>query len=237
MTSAPSTRILRHASLGLGPSLSLLLALVPLTASAAPWALAPSSFFNEPPPGRWTTKVELADLDGDGRTDLLFANVGGYQAGTPDSLLANQAYCNLGDEGFIDVSLAVFGPDPKDPDATTVDTGRVIKAADVDGDGDLDLLVGCAWVTQSRLYRNDGGLLFTEVTATHLPQLLLSAGDAEFGDVDGDGDLDVVITGALGPQTSGGGRTDAPNASTKRKGTWAAEARACTRDDLRAKWL
>ena len=39
----------------------------------------------------------------------------------------------------------------------------------------------------------DGSGNFTEVTTTHLPQIMASVGDLEFGDVDEDGDLDVVL--------------------------------------------
>jgi len=171
-----------------------LLALAPSPAQAAPWELAPNSFYADAPPGFWSTKVELADLDGDGWVDVFFANVGGYQAGTSDSILANQAYRNLGGAGLLDVSASVFGSMPDDPNLPTVDTARVMKAADFDGDGDLDLIVGCTWSSHSRYYRNDGGWKLTELSESNLPDDTPSVGDLEVGDVDGDGDLDVVVT-------------------------------------------
>ncbi|MEP7118440.1 MAG: VCBS repeat-containing protein [Acidobacteriota bacterium] len=148
----------------------------------------------------WTNKVEIADLNGDGRPDLLFANGGDYS--TPGAPEPNQVFMNTGPGfRFAEATSAVFGDTP--------DLARVIKARDVNGDGLVDVLVGTTFQTQSRLFLGTGRGGFREVTATHLPQLLLSVGDLEFGDVDGDGDLDVVLAD-WGPghnMTNDGGRT------------------------------
>ncbi|MBK8265465.1 MAG: VCBS repeat-containing protein [Nannocystis sp.] len=171
-----------------------LLTLTPTLASADPiWVPTPNVVFNDPLPGYWSTNVELADLDGDGLVDVLFANVGGAQSGTPDSILSNQAFRNEGPgTKFTDISLEIFGEDPNNPGLTLEDTARVIKAADVDKDGDTDLLIGTTWATKSNLYINDNGVFVAQPSL--LPNLNLSAGDLEVGDVDGDGDLDVVIS-------------------------------------------
>lgn len=148
----------------------------------------------------WTNKVEIADLNGDGRPDLLFANGGNYSEPGPPEM--NRAFINTG-QGFRfeERSADVFGPTP--------DLARVIKARDLNGDGYTDILVGTTYQTQSRLYLGTGHGAFREVTATHVPQGPLSVGDLEFGDVDGDGDLDVVLAD-WGPghnMTNDGGRT------------------------------
>lgn len=132
----------------------------------------------------WTNKVEIADLNGDGRPDLLFANGGDYSTpGTPEP---NQVFLHTGAGfRFAEATAAVFGATP--------DLARVIKARDVNGDGLVDVFVGTTYQMHSRLYLGTGKGAFREVTATHLPQLPLSVGDAEFGDVDHDGDLDVVL--------------------------------------------
>ena len=86
---------------------------------------------------------------------------------------------------------------------------RVIKVADVDGDGDLDILTGGAYQSQLKLFLRDGDH-WTDAS-DQLPQQLTSAGDLELGDVDGDGDLDIVIAdwGATSPgsQSYQGGQT------------------------------
>jgi hypothetical protein len=70
---------------------------------------------------------------------------------------------------------------------------------DYDGDGDPDLLIvgltGTAenCVPIARIYRNTGGV-FTDINAG-LPAIYL--GKAAWGDYDGDGDLDVAISGFL----------------------------------------
>ena len=153
----------------------------------------------------WSSKLDLADVDGDGLVDVLVANGGDYDAaGAPEP---TRVWRNLGTWATPGVphceeisQQAVLG---------FTGLSRVVKAADVDGDGDLDLLTGGAYQTQAHLYLR-GASGWTDATA-QLPQQPTSIGDAEFGDVDDDGDLDLVLAdwGVTAPAAPGyvGGRT------------------------------
>jgi hypothetical protein len=144
----------------------------------------------------WTNKVELADINGDGSVDLLFANGGDYEtAGTP---VLSRAFVNGGDGTFAEATGSVLGDAPL--------LTRVIKVGDVDADGNADIVVGTTYDTRSRLLLGTGDGSFTDVTGTNLPTAELSAGDLELGDVDGDDDLDIVIAdwGDGSPFGSGG---------------------------------
>ncbi|HVV87201.1 MAG TPA: VCBS repeat-containing protein [Kofleriaceae bacterium] len=150
----------------------------------------------------WTNQVEAADLDGDGWVDLVFANGGDDDhAGTPEP---QRVFRNLGNWAqagphFAEITGAVFG-------AAATRLSRVIRAGDLDGDGDLDLFVGGAHGTASGLFVRRVNGAYDDVSATNLPAGPVSLGDAELGDVDDDGDLDLVAVDWGGPPlTSTGG--------------------------------
>jgi hypothetical protein len=95
-----------------------------------------------PATGEWTNRVALADIDGDGRVDFLFANGGNYSdPGAPE---LNRVFLNRVENGelrFEEATEKVFG--------STGDLARVIQVRDVDGDGNVDIFVGTTFQTQS----------------------------------------------------------------------------------------
>jgi len=129
-----------------------------------------------------TNDVALADVDNDGDLDLVLANGYFYYYYHPNLL-----YLNDGTGTFTDATAARLPPDGDD--SLTVDLG------DVDGDGDLDMVFGnggYAGSDQNRLYLNDGSGTFIDATATHMPAVRDGTQDVVLGDMDGDGDLDLV---------------------------------------------
>jgi hypothetical protein len=167
--------------------MSLRIAVLILTSAAAASAQQfvdeTASRFPVPPPEEWSNQVTVGDLDGDGDLDLVFANGGGFASpGAPE---VQRVYINDGSGAFSDESAARLGFSA---------LARGVELGDIDGDGDLDLIVAQDFDRQPALFVNDGAGFFTDVTAAQLPALVLSSSRAQFGDIDNDGDLDLYLT-------------------------------------------
>jgi len=138
--------------------------------------------------------VALGDLDGDGDLDAVVAN------STYTTFEKQTTWLNNGSGGFY--------PHPTTPDFGAGNS-RDLELGDLDGDGDLDALVvnfGRADGSHedSIVWMNDGTGSFS------LGVGLAGQSDwgADLGDIDGDGDLDIVIASLTKyPQDRYGGAT------------------------------
>jgi hypothetical protein len=131
------------------------------------------------------TKVDFGDLDGDGDLDAIVANLG------PEQLLLND-----GAGVFVNGAGRLPPPPPFLQDITAD-----ARLADVDGDGDLDILLSNenpfnplpTGGGQDRLWINNGLGFFTDETATRFPAANDQTGAILPGDIDRDGDLDLIV--------------------------------------------
>lgn len=141
-----------------------------------------------------TQDLTLADIDNDGDQDILVANEG-----------ANRILINTG-KGFFQDESATRLTYRKAAEET-----REVDVADIDGDGDLDLLYGNVQafvpdaLRQNRLLLNDGKGFFTDITATNLPKDDNRCFGVSFLDIDNDGDADIMTGNTNG--TNFGGMT------------------------------
>lgn len=125
-----------------------------------------------------TRFILAGDYDNDTFIDLYLVNEG-----------PNQLFRNDGAGHFEEVSARAGVDDPA--------PGNKALFADLDHDGDLDLFV--ARDTTDLLYRNNLDGTFTEIaSAAGLSGGNTNTTDADFGDFDDDGDLDLIISGEQG---------------------------------------
>lgn len=127
--------------------------------------------------------VTTADVDGDGWVDALFSNA--FNTDVPF------LYVNRGTAapGFFTLESAARG-------LTTVLAAGGAMFADLDDDGDLDLIVNGNYLGSGsgkpRLYFNDGGGVFTENAAALNAASKSAHMDVQLVDIDGDWDVDFL---------------------------------------------
>ncbi|MFA7687463.1 MAG: FG-GAP-like repeat-containing protein [Moheibacter sp.] len=126
---------------------------------------------NEVKPSR---SVDWVDYDNDGDADLFVTNEGNN---------TNTLYRNDGSDNFTQVTDLVI--------VSQIRNSMGSSWADVDNDGDFDLLV-TNWEQPNQLFINNNGD-FTEMTDSEISDETINSFGSVFGDIDNDGDLDLVI--------------------------------------------
>lgn len=138
------------------------------------------------------------DADGDGDKDL-YVGSGGYEFSDNDPALQDRLYVNDGKGNFSKKENAL--------PPMLISTGCV-KAADIDGDGDIDLFVGGRVVPgkyplspQSKILINDGKGNFTDGTTAVAPAVekMGMVTDAVWVDMNKDSSPDLVVVGEWMP--------------------------------------
>jgi hypothetical protein len=160
------------------------------------------------------TGILLFDADGDKDLDM-YAVSGSYEFAPRSSRYQDRLYKNDGYGNFKHDAKAI----PKEHAS-----GSCVRAADFEGDGDLDLFIGgrirpgnYPLSDSSYILRNDKGI-FTDVTAQVCPELH-TAGmvtDAIWSDYNNDGKVDLVVVGefmAVTPFKNSGGKLEKAKAT------------------------
>ena len=138
---------------------------------------------------------KIFDANNDGYLDLYVCS-GGNEFSSSSSALLDRLYLNDG--------KGSFKKSPQLLPANKFESTSCVKSVDYDGDGDQDLFVGVRLEPfrygvpmNGYILNNDGHGNFNNVSDLLAPGLknLGMITDAEWGDIDGDKDLDLIVVG------------------------------------------
>ena len=171
-----------------------------LTGGPDGFRAVPSRFTAEPDPEAEELGCLFFDADGDGDDDLYIVH-GSYEMPAGEGDYADRLYRN---EGGRFTEVTDWLPEP------LAFSGAAVRAADYDGDGDVDLFVGARVhphqyprPVASRLLRNEtDGANIRFVVDSAAETVLASATnvcDAVFADLNGDGRPDLLTVGEWEP--------------------------------------
>ena len=157
-------------------------AAVASSASAQQFQNQTSTRFPTAGNNEYTNQMTFVDLDGDDDLDIVWAN--GQSYSSQGAALKPRMYMNNGSGVFTDET------DARAPGITGWFRG--VEAGDLDNDGDWDLVLAQDFNKKPILLINNGTGNFTNGSA-QLPNINMSSARAQFGDVDNDGDLDLIF--------------------------------------------
>ncbi len=152
------------------------------------------------PTGPFTTAVILNDFNQDNKLDLAVATIILLDEQANRKLLYVTVYLGLGNGSFGPPQRVAFNS--VDPDAEVqVPQGKVLAADDINGDGQLDLVLaypagGSFWVLIG-----DGAGNFRPLAARDLPRNLGSVSSVGLADFNGDRRLDIAVANLRGTVT------------------------------------
>ena len=165
--------------------------------------------FPQPNLNEYTNQTSVCDIDNDGDLDIAFANGQGFNA--QGVALKLRIFVNSGTGTFTDESDARVGTGA--PPVAWSGWARGVEFGDCDGDGDSDIIVAQDFNKRPQLFINGlGGPsgdqlgFFTNETTTRLPNINMSSARAQFGDVDNDGDLDLIFCNSGATNRFGSGQ-------------------------------
>lgn len=148
------------------------------------------------------TDCVFFDANGDGKDDL-YVTSGGNEFSSSSAALLDRLYMNLGNSRFERSAQPL-------PVLTSFESTSTVSAADVDGDGDVDLFVGVRLIpflygmpANGYILINDGQGNFANVSDTVAPQLqqVGMITDSRWVDVNQDHQMDLVLVGEWMPVT------------------------------------
>jgi len=141
--------------------------------------------------------IQVADIDGDGLLDVYVTHIFDPKQNRPDLLFRNLGgrfeeiglVAGVADDGFYPLTLE---------DGTVEEFSEESHAAvfaDFDNDGDLDLFNGHTWSGHHRLYRNEGGSRFVDISdSAGIDVRDLGPRGVAAADLDANGFLDIIVT-------------------------------------------
>ncbi|MEL7118014.1 MAG: VCBS repeat-containing protein [Bacteroidota bacterium] len=130
-----------------------------------------------------TREADFADIDGDGYLDIVFANVNFFPPQQKDP--ANRILINDGNGQFTDETINRYVGE-------NTYISLDVDFADLDDDGDLDMLIANAFGSPNQIFLNEGGI-FTDETDQFISTTISGGVDVEVADFNNDGKPDIYF--------------------------------------------